>query len=251
MMELQNPAYRRLLRLPDDDSGARVDGLLPVTDTQKLLQVDDVLLRVGGFNVASDGTILYQGNRLSAALAFQMAQSGECVPIQIWRDGKKSEISLPVHSYAGDRGAGYQYDAAPRYFVFGGLVFTPLSLDYLRTLGRNIPESSYGESYYELYYRKYEEPDKTRPEPIVLASVLPDAVNANLTIRGRALVDQINGQRIEKLEDVVSALENSTNAYDVVEFLPHNSFESLEHAEVAKANSRILKTYGIANDRRL
>jgi S1-C subfamily serine protease len=91
MMELQNPAYRRLLRLPDDDSGARVDGLLPVTDTQKLLQVDDVLLRVGGFNVASDGTILYQGNRLSAALAFQMAQSGECVPIQIWRDGKKSE----------------------------------------------------------------------------------------------------------------------------------------------------------------
>lgn len=251
LMEFQNPAYRRLLKLPDDDTGVRVDGILPVTESEKLLKVDDVLLRVGDFNVAADGTILYQGNRLSAAMAFQMAQSGECIPVEIWRDGKKSQISLPVRSYSGDRAAGYQYDAAPRYFVFGGLVFTPLSLDYLRSLGRNIPESSYGESYYELYYRKYEEPAKTRPEPIVLAAVLPDAVNANLTIRGRALVDQINGKRIEKLEDVITALETSTNAFDVVEFLPHSSFESLDHAEVAKANSRILKTYGIASERRL
>jgi len=203
VMEFQSPAYRRLLKLPDDNLGARIDGILPVTDTEKLLKVDDVLLRVGGFVVASDGTILYQGNRLSAALAFQLAQSGECVPVQIWRDGKKSEISLPVHAYTGDRAAGYQYDASPRYFVYGGLVFTPLSLDYLRTLGRNVPESSFGEAYYELYYQKYEEPGKVRSEPVVLASVLADAVNANLTVRGRAIVDQINGKRIDSLDDVV------------------------------------------------
>jgi S1-C subfamily serine protease len=251
VMELQNPAYRRLLKLPENDSGARIDGLLPIAETEKLLKVDDVLLRVGTFNIASDGTILYQGNRLSAAFAFQMAQSSDCVPIQLWRDGKEIDISLPVHAYSGDRAAGYQYDAAPKYFVYGGLVFTPLSLDYLRTLGRNAPESSYAEAYYELYYRKYEEPEKARPEPVVLASVLADAVNANLTTRGRALVDQINGQRIEKLDDVIHAVESSTNAYDVIEFLPRQSFETLEHAEVAKANSRILKTYGIANDRRL
>ena len=251
VMELQNPAYRHLLKLPDDSLGARIDGILPISDTEKLLKVDDVLLKVGTFNVASDGTILYQGNRLSAAMAFQTAQNNECVPVQIWRDGKKSEISLPVHAYAGDRAAGYQYDASPRYFVYGGLVFTPLSVDYLRTLGRNISESSFGEAYYELYYQKYEEPGKVRPEPVVLASVLPDAVNANLTIRGRAVVDQVNGKRIQKLQDIVGALESSTNAFDVIEFLPHHSFESLERADVEKANARILKTYGIANDRRL
>ena len=251
MIEMQNPAYRRLLKLPDNDAGARVDGVLAIPETEKLLKMDDVVLRVGAFNVASDGTILYQGNRLSAAMSFQVAQSGDCVPLQVWRDGKQMELSLPLHAYSGDRAAGYQYDAAPRYFVYGGLVFTPLSLDYLRTLGRNAPESSYGDSYYELYYRKYEQPAKVRPEPVVLASVLADAVNANLSIRGRALVDQVNGTRIEKLEDVISAVESSTNIYDVIEFLPRQSFETLEHAEVTKANPRILKTYGIANDRRL
>ncbi|HYG35726.1 MAG TPA: serine protease, partial [Clostridia bacterium] len=107
------------------------------------------------------------------------------------------------------------------------------------------------ESYYELFYRKYEDPAGTRPEPIVLASVMPDAVNANLSIRGRAVVDRINGIRIERLDDVVRALENCTNTFDVIEFLPHRSTESLDRAEVAKANPGILKTYGIAKDRRL
>jgi S1-C subfamily serine protease len=251
VMPLQNPAYRSLLKLPDNDLGARIDGMLPISMTEKVLKLDDVLLKIGDFPVASDGTILYRGNRVSSALAFQSVQAGQSLPLEIWRDGQQMDVSLPVSAYEGDHAAGSQYDTLPRYLVYAGLVFTPLSLDYLRTLGRNTPEISIGEMYYELYYRSFEEPSKTRSEPIVLASVLADSVNANLRIRGRALVDQINGVRIEKLEDVVRAFETSTNNFDELEFLPHHSFETLERSEVAKANSRILKTYGIANDRRL
>jgi hypothetical protein len=248
---LQNPAYRTLLKLPDDNLGARIDGILPIPSTEKVLKVDDVLLKVASFPVANDGTILYQGNRLSAALAFQLAQNGEKVPVQVWRDGKRLDLSLPVSVYNEDRAAGYQYDSLPRYVVYAGLVFTPLSLDYLRTLGRDTPASAIGELYYELFYHRSEDPATARPEPVVLASILPDSANANFGVRGRAFVDRINGVRIERLEDVVKAFETSTNAYDVIEFLPHNGFETLERAEVAKANSRILETYGVAQDRRL
>ena len=249
--ELQNPAYRALLKLPDDSFGARIDGILPVPSTEKVLKVDDVLLRVGAYPVANDGTILYEGNRVSAALAFQLAQNGECVPLQIWRDGQKQEVSLPVYRYDGDRAGGYQYDVLPRYFVYGGLVFTPLSLDFMRTLGRSARETDSGEFSYELYYRRYESAATARPEPVVLASVLPDAVNANVSVRGRALVDRINGIRIEKLEDVVGAFSTGTNTQDIIEFLPHQGFECLDRVEAAKASDTILKTYGIASDRRL
>jgi S1-C subfamily serine protease len=251
VMPLQSAAYRNLLKLPDNDLGARVDGILPIPATEKTFKFDDVLLKIGDFPVASDGTILYRGNRVSSALAFQSVQAGESLPMRIWRDGQQMDLSLPVSAYDGDHAAGYQYDTLPRYLVYGGLVFTPLSLDYLHTLGRNTPEISIGEMYYELYYRNFEEPSKTRPEPIVLASVLTDSVNANLHIRGRALLDQVNGVKIQKLEDVVRAFETCTNDFDQLEFLPHHSFETLERSEVAKANSRILKTYGIAKDRRL
>lgn len=251
IVPLQSPAYRSLLKLPDNNLGARVDGIAPIASTEKVLKLDDVLLRIGDFPVASDGTILYRGNRVSSALAFQGAQTGESVPLQVWRDGQQLDLSLPVSAYDGDRAAGYQYDSLPRYLVYGGLVFTPLSLDYLRTLGRNTPEMTFGESYYELFYRKFEDPTNARPEPIVLASVLTDSVNANLRVRGRALLDRVNGIKIQQMEDLVRAFETTTNDFDLIEFLPRNSFETLDHAEVAKANSGILKTYGITKDRRL
>jgi S1-C subfamily serine protease len=250
VVPLQNPAYRALLKLPDDGVGSRVDSLLPIPSSEKVLKPDDVLLRIGQYSVASDATILYQNNRLSAALAFQFAQQGESVPIEVWRDGCKQELQLPVNIYEGDKAGGFQYTGLPRYFVYGGLVFTPLSLDYLRTLGRNA-EQSHSDLYYELYYRRSENAAKARPEPIILASVLADAVNANVATRGRMLVDKINGVRIEKLEDVVRAVQASTNEFDVIEFLPHHNFECLERAEVAKVNAAILKTYGLPKDRRL
>jgi hypothetical protein len=251
VVPLQNEAYRAMLKLPDNNLGARLDSLLPIPSTQKVLKQDDVLSRIGQFPVASDGTILYDGNRLFAGLAFQLAQHGETVPVKLWRDGQEMEVSLPVYVYDGDRATGNQYESLPRYFVYGGLVFTPLSLDYLRTLGRNWADAANAELNYELFHRRHESPDTTRPEPVVLASVLADAVNANLSRRGRALVDKINGLRIEKLEDAIRAFQSNTNTYDVVEFLPNHSFECLEREDVAKANARILETYGIPQDRRL
>ena len=251
LVPLQNPAYRSWLKLPDDNLGARIDSLLSIPSTEQNLKPDDVLLRVGDFPVGSDGTVLYQSNRVSAALGFQLVQSGECVPLQVWRASKPLTVSLPVSAYAGDRAAGNQFDSLPRYFVYGGLVFTPLSLDLMRTLGRGASETASSELYYELYFHRIEKPSTARAEPILLASIMPDAVNANVSVRGRAMVDRINGQRIEKLEDAIRALETNTNAFDTIEFLPNHTFESLERGEVAKASSRILQTYGIASDRRL
>jgi S1-C subfamily serine protease len=249
LVPLQSPAYRALLKLSDEDKGARVDSILPIPATEKLIKTDDVILKIGDFPVGSDGTILYSGNRLAAGFAFQIAQAGQEVPVEIWRDGQQQQVSLPVSTYKEDAASGYQYTAPPRFYVYGGLVFTPLSLDYVRAMGRSQQDA--GELYYELYYRRYEKPTSARPEPIVLATVLADSVNANVSIRSRVLVDKINGVRIEKLEDVIRAFETSPNAFDLIEFLPRHNQECLERAEVAKANPAILKTYGLAQDRRL
>jgi len=251
MAALQNPAYRKFLQLPDHDVGARVDSLLPISSTRKLLMPEDVLLRIGSFPVASDGTILYEGNRVSAGLAFQLVQSGESVPLQIWREGHLLDLPLPVSVYEGDRAGGFQYEALPRYFIYGGLVLTPLSFNYVQKRGGNANDPNNRDMYYELYYRRNETPATARREPIVLASVLADAVNANFAVRGHSLVDRINGIRIDSLDDAIRALETCSNAFDVVQFLPKQSFECLSRDEVAKANARILQTYGISKDRRL
>src|ERR1041385_7882751 len=85
VVSLQNRAHRKYLKLPDDDFGARIDTVLPIPSTEKVLKPDDVLLKVGQYPIGSDGSILYQGNRLSSALAFHAAQAGDTVSLEVWR----------------------------------------------------------------------------------------------------------------------------------------------------------------------
>jgi len=247
IVALQNPAYRRRLKLEDDRTGARVDSLLPIPSTEQVLRPEDVLLQVGTYPIGSDGTVMFEGNRVFGSVAFQTAQHGETLSLKVWRDGQTTEVSLPMFVYDGDRLLGSQYDVLPRYFVHAGLVFTPLSQEYLRTIGRDAPNA---EILYELYYRRHESPKTARPEPVVLVSVLPHPVNANLKA-GRALVDRINGVRIEKLADVARAFESGTNTHHLIEFLPNRALEALDRPTALAAHAEILKTYGLPSDRRL
>jgi S1-C subfamily serine protease len=251
-VSLQNDAYRKFLGLPDNDIGARVDNIFDVPKTRELLKVDDVILKVGPYDVGSDGTIVYEGNRVFLGVAISDVQSGEKMKFKVWRDKKEIDIDLPVYTYTNDRAEGNQYETLPRFYVYGGLVFTPLSRDYMKTLGSSWTDTSNSDLYYELFYRRHEQPETARKEPIVLSTVLPHAVNANFGLRGHVLVDKINGKKINSLEDVISAFESApAEGQDVLEFYPDKTFEALGRADVRAANAEILKAYGIAKDRRL
>jgi S1-C subfamily serine protease len=252
LVDLQNPAYRRFLGLPEfGELGARIDSLAEVPTTKELLRPEDVLLEVAGFPVASDGTIVYRNNRVAAGLAFQQAQHGEKVPLRLLRDRNELTLELPVSVYTADRAAGNQYDRPPRYFVHGGLIFTPLSQDYLRTFGRDLTDSAVADLVYELFYRRHELPETVRREPVVFAGALAHPVNANLNVQGRALIDKINGVRIESLEDVIRAFETGDQPQHLIEFSARQGFDCLDRAEAASANATILQTYGVPSDRRL
>ena len=56
---------------------------------------------------------------------------------KIWRNHETLDLSLPVTIHEGDRVLGNQYDVLPRYYIYAGLVFTPLSQEYMKTLGRD------------------------------------------------------------------------------------------------------------------
>ena len=248
---LQNGAYRQRLKLTNRTSGALIDQLLPIPATREVLEEEDVLLQVGPFPVGSDGSVIYKGNRVSAVAAFQEVQVGESLELKIWRDGEEKTVSLPMQAYERDQNQGNQYDVLPRYYVYGGLVFTPLSLDYFKTIERNWSGSTWADLVYELTWRDREAPEKARPEPIVLSMILAHPVNANFSITGRILVDKINGIRIDRLEDVIRAFETSSPAQHVIEFASQGSVECLDRAQAETANPEIMNTYQVPEDRRL
>ena len=250
---LENDAYRRYLGLPRelDGRGVRVDRILPVATTEALLRVDDVLLSVNGYPTGSDGTVLYEGNRVHVGVVFDSAQAGESVRLEVFRDGERVGIDLPVHVYTADRAEGTQYDRLPRYCVYAGLVFLPLSADYLAALGGGQAAQEHPHLHYALYYRGYEHPGERRRETIVLARVLPHPVNADLKRHEQGIVDRINAVRVERLEDVLRALEDETGPYHVIEFLDRGRFAVLDREEAQDAHAGILRAYRLPADRRL
>jgi hypothetical protein len=250
IVSLQNPAYRRYLGLPATGDGARIDSLADYTEKAGLLKKDDVILAVGEHPVGSDGTILLEGNRVYCTTAFQVPQKGEKLKLKIWRNKKEIDVAVPMTVRREDSNIGNLYDAPPRYFVFAGLVFTPLTLDYVKTFGRNWRGVANSEMIYELYYRRNETPAKVRKEPVVLATTLAHAVNADMRLASRAMIDTINGKRIESLEDVIAAFEDNKKPQHMIQFIS-GTVECLNNAEAELANPEILSTYGIQSDRRL
>lgn len=250
-VSLQNPAHRRSLGLGPTGPGARVDAVLPGSGARGILEEDDVILKIGDYDVASDATIVLEENRLNMTAALHSAQHGEKVSMNILRKGKELTVQVPMLISDQEKMLSNQYDVLPRYFVYGGLVFTPLSLDYLKTFGRNWSDAASSEVVYELYYRRTERPEIDRPEPIALAGTLTHPANANLKVQSRSLVSRINGKPITRLEDVIAAFAMTDVKEHVIEFLPNNSIEVISRSEAEKANAEILKSYGIPKDRRL
>ncbi|HUB67145.1 MAG TPA: trypsin-like peptidase domain-containing protein [Candidatus Methylacidiphilales bacterium] len=252
LANLQNPAFRRMLKLPDDSKqGVRVDQILDVPETKALLRPNDVIMQVGDYPVAEDGTITYEGNTIGVSAAFDTAQNNGTIPLKIWRDGKMLDVKLPVKVRHDDDAEGNQYDVDPRYYIYGGLVFTTLSLDYLKTFGSNWSDAAGHDLIYELFYRHLEDPAHWRPEPVVLASILDHPVNANFTVRGEAMIDKINGVTINRLTDVPKALASTSGNDILIEFLPDHHFEVMHKDEAEKANSEILATYAVPSQSRL
>jgi len=249
---LQNPAFRAMLKLPEDSNkGVRVDAVLDIPTTLALIKPNDVIMQVGDYPVDEDGTITFDGNTVGVSAAVDLAQSGDIIPLKVWRNGQMIDVKLPVKVYNDDDAQGNQYDVQPHYYIYGGLVFTPLSLDYLKTLGQDWSQSAGRNLIYELVYRHIEDPKQWRPEPVILASILDHPVNANFATRGQAMVDKINGIRIEKMSDVPRAFAATTGPDAIIEFLPDHHFEVIRKDDAEKANPDILETYQVPAQSRL
>jgi S1-C subfamily serine protease len=245
---LENPAYRRSLGLPMDGRGIAVNALLPIPSTQELLKFDDVILEVNGFPVSSDGTTIYEGNRVQMGVAFHELQQGEIAKLKVWRDQKEIVIPLPMTLYKGDEREGTQHDILPRYVVYGGLLFEPLSFDLIRSLGDNGSDTSKTLSY-ELFYRRFETPEHPRIEPVVLVSTFSHSANAEMDTPLPELVESINNIPILHLDDLSKAFEKPVNGFHIIQFANHR-IETFDAKALEKAHPEIMKNYQIPQAQR-
>jgi S1-C subfamily serine protease len=256
--KIENDALRRFLGLRADDTGVRVSRVLHGSSAHGVLEVDDVITSIDGIAVACDGSVpLRPGDRVRFEHLIARNQVGRELDLGVLRAGKPLHLRVTLRKFV-SLVAPPQPDRRPSYIVFGGIVFTVLSHDYMHDWEWAKEHHRYVNFYYEVM------PSERRKQVVIVHQVLAHETNLGYHQVQGAVVERVNDVDITEIRDVLRALEQPQNGFHVIETDFHGSrrasFSSdfhnaygtrivLDAEKVAAAHKAILEQHGVPHDR--
>jgi len=244
-MPLENPAMRQYYHRPNDGLGVVVTDIFSEGSADGVLQKGDVLLSIDGHSIESDGSVRLDGQPVQLEEIVERKFAGDTVDLDVWRNQalEKRKITLrPAEMFSMYENL---YEEPPRYVLYGGLVFQPLTANLMAVLvgGADLRlRQTYTLFGQDQIYRE-------TPEPVILSSVLPDRSNVYLVGLAGQVVREINGRRIRTLADVLPALESGGDR-TVIRFEGDQRPAVLKKSEVDQVMPRIMAQYGISEAHR-
>lgn len=242
--KMNNPDLRVRYGMAEDQTGILVNSVFPSSPAKDILQAGDVILSVDATNIESDGTIEFRpGERTSFSYRIQTKFFGDTIELDILREGEPLTVSVPLNKTLNQMRLvpNAQYDVRPRYYIVGGLVFEPLTLNLLKIWGvswyTDAPDQLLG-----YYFRG--EPTEDREEVIVLIRVLDDEINVGYRDFLYEVVSKVNGVKIKNMSSLIQAIEFNENPYHVL-VMEDGSRMVLDRVRVEACQERILKNYQI------
>ncbi len=247
-INILNPAQRIALGLPNDGKGVMVAKADAAGSAGGKIETEDVLLSIDGHEIFSDGFIEIDGERVDMNEIIERKFASDKVDLEVWRKGKKINITIELQRFIPYLLQANQYDKQPTFVLFAGMQFQPLD----RSLMAAHPMSDMQVRYHYLYYAQ-EELYRDRPETVILTAVLPDSANTYLQPYVGKVIDKINGQKIRLLQDVKDALdgdhaEEGREDFHVIRCLGEGRPLVIERKVAQEAHKRIMAKYNVGFD---
>jgi S1-C subfamily serine protease len=216
---LENPALRTFLKLDKSVEGVVVQRPY-VNGPAYPLKEWDVITRIGDYPIDNQGMVKL-GSNLRVRFQYrvqQLAQGGK-LPLTIVRGGKQMSIQLPVSEgrtmLIADLNGGY-----PPYFIFGPIVFSRASPEFLAGLSTNanlLQALAYNAS--PLMTRRGEQPDTQREELVIVSSpFFPHKLVTGYGNRFASVVYSVNKVPVRSLRHLVTLLRDLKDELVVIHF---------------------------------
>ncbi|MEO0606149.1 MAG: trypsin-like peptidase domain-containing protein, partial [Myxococcota bacterium] len=196
-----NEALRSYLGLGPDEGGVMVSSVVHGGSADGLLAEEDVLTHLDGVPIASDGSVPFRDDdRVRFTHLASRRHIGDVVAARWVRHGKaeEGEIHLGRPRWLVPRPA---HDVRPRYRILAGLVFVPLTWDYLNVW----PTKDAEPRFRHLYHHGL--PSAEQSEVVLISQVLPHDLTVGYHRVSNAVVTCINGRRIGAMADIGLALD--------------------------------------------
>jgi S1-C subfamily serine protease len=242
---LFNPAARSALGLEDENTGVQICSVYSSGASDGIVKPGDVILKIDGHTVSSDGTIPLEDEAVPLEEVVERKFKGDKVHLDILRDGKPITLTVPLREPWPFKLHSNLYDEKPRFFVTGGLVFQPVDQNFMEAHDPSDQRLNY---LFDFFIA--DGLHAARPEIVVLSNILPDPVNAYADEFRYSVVDEVNGRRIKRIEDIAAAFEEKADYY-VIKFAGGGRPIVLERKAIEEARSRISERYALTAEKNL
>jgi len=244
---IENEGLKSKYKMSNADTGVLVTGIVAGSPAEGVLQKKDVILKVDGRSVSGNSTIEFRPKeRTHYSYLIQNKQVGENIGMEILRNGKKKNITIQLDTPIQDiQLVRIQNDILPSYYIYGGLVFSTLTINYLKDWGNQWYRKAPSEL---ISVAKSNTKTKKDEEVVLLIRVLASNVNLGYHENENLIIKKVNNREISNLEELVSIVENSND--DFITFEDANGKELvIDRSKAGTTNPALLKTYRINSDR--
>jgi len=242
---LHNDSYARYLKVPAGTQGVVVLSTMMHSSVENVFQKNDVITKINDYSIDNDGMVTIYGLSIHLSEVIEQKQIGDTVDISFYREGRlmqeKATIALNRPILAYDR----RYDVPPRYVVYAGLTFVPVTRNYLEVWGSSWLADMPFYLRYLFYDSEQLNTDRQRAEYVVLSEILPDEVNSYCSGFKDQVVDRVNGTPIRSLSDLPQALESKNTGFLLIEFMGVERPLVLDVEKAAQGQPRILEKYNV------
>lgn len=249
LQHLESPAHRKQLKLEEGETGVLVREVYRLPGERPgQLHVGDVLLRVGPHAVDNFGAVRLLDQRVALSAVQDLLYMGDGVRLTVRREGKVLELLEelgPAKSLVPRSLYGEGNTSQTRFLVRGGLVFVPLTADFLEQAWPSPQDRP--AHLMDLFYRGGVSPEKR--EALVLLSILADDTNAGhgAGYVGCPIVESVGGTRVVDLAHLAQLLDAAVREAEFVEIDVLMSIGPysvvLRSEEVVEADERIQELY--------
>ncbi len=246
---IRNEAFSEMYGIDEEQTGVMVTRIAYGSPAAEVLEPGDVIMSIDGKSIAGDGTVEFRsGSRTRLDYMVNRRQIGETIPLEVVRDGMAMEVELTLNASLEELTvvSNKIYDTPPEYFVFGGAVFMPLTLNYLEEWGTEWRMYSVDYLTYPFLFDNWRTED--REEIVVLTFVLTAEVNTGYENFQREIIEQVDGIPVRSFSHFVETVDSGTSRF--LELTTNlGSVIILPRAEAIADNDEIMVRYGIPEDR--
>ncbi len=210
---LDDPAFRRYLRLSPDTGGLYVSKVLPLGAAEAAgLKEGDVVVSIAGIPIDALGRCKHPVYGLISAdtMLRSLKPNGETLKLGISRGGEPNEVIVKLNRDAVEKGPvpEEKEGIAPRYILWGGLLFQPFTSTYaeaLRRRGNGLPLP-----FLRLLDREKELIKEKRRDVVALTLIIPTPATLGYENLGFCIVEKVNGKPVRSFSQFADLLDEPT-----------------------------------------